>query len=323
VFTVVDSTMVDSGEYARVTIYMDYLTDELFPGSGQFGFYEDKYFKILVNGVAATNAEAYMARDKTNAMGGAWFLCANWEDATNRYMEAITLAGTGYFDDFVVTGDGAEPVFGGGAVTITTSIDPSDGHGGTIDPVGPVVLPNGGTTNFDINAAAYWYIASATTNGSSLGIFGASNTNLTLAGVTEDIILSVDFDAVTVSNTPLWWLVQNGGDTNNPTNDSDGDGVPDNLEWPAMTDPNNPSSLFALVVWKADGSNFVQWVSDAIDPDLADVDFIIEKSTNLIQGYIGYSNYPRPTVPTTNLWWEAAMDSVSEFYRLFAPTNSP
>ena len=319
-FTVVTNAIINTSDWVRVTVYMDYLTDT------KFGSPEERYFKVLLDGDEYTSPMAYVGLEKSTGLGGSWFLCANKYAASN-YLSAVALSGTGFFDDFVVTGDGAEPLFGAGAVTITTSISPTDGHGGTISPVGPVSLPAGGTTNFNIDAAAYWYIASVQTNGGSMGISGASNTNISLASVTADIALAADFDPIMVQGIPAWWLAANGVPTNNPTGtDSDGDGVWDADEWPAMTDPFNPTSVFAVVVGQLSGTNYVQWISDAIDPDLAGIDFLIEKSTNLTEGYFAASpdSHPRPTVAGTNTWWEDAPAlTVPEFFRIIAPTNAP
>mgnify|MGYP006291183913 CR=1 FL=1 len=309
-FTVVTNVTANTAGWSRITVTMDYLSDQflgLFP--------EEKYYKVQIDSVDAVSGEAFQTPElDTNAMNGSWFLCPNRgaADNTNFFFSSVHLSGTGMFDDFVVSDQ--QPFFGAGAVQISTLITPSDGRGGTVTPMGPILLPSGGTTNFEFVTSNYWSLASVSTNDSLLA---GPPANVTLSNVTENITLEAVFAANTVSNVPIWWLVQNGGDTNNPTNDSDGDTVPDDVEWAGSTDAGNSNSYFAVMtIGNTDGTNYIEWITDAIDPALGP--YKIEKSTNLVDGWFDASPATHPREMGTNTWWEdaPALTNMPEFFRI-------
>ncbi len=108
---------VASGNWARVTVMFDFMTDQA----------PDKHFAISINGSEPiSNALAYstfyMGEDLPVA-GGIWFYNADSCDGGgNWYVSSVALEGIGMIDDFVVTD--VEPPEGGGGETVTAQGTP-------------------------------------------------------------------------------------------------------------------------------------------------------------------------------------------------------
>jgi hypothetical protein len=114
-WTILDYPPVASGQWVRVTLTMDYLTDvwlESFPPDWPPDRI-DQYFRIAVDGGdPVSDALAYQERDPTSGGNGTWFLCAHTPHAEgfgSTNLSGICLLGPGKIDDLVVNTNAASP----------------------------------------------------------------------------------------------------------------------------------------------------------------------------------------------------------------------
>ena len=103
------------------------------------------------------------------------------------------------------------------------------------------------------------------------------------------------------------------------------DGATNFEEWVAGTDPNDPDSVFHVVVEAfQDGSNCIMWVHSDVDSVFSNA-FIVYRSTNLVDAMawnVVASNLAR-NPSGTNTWYDASPPAVPAFYRPGLPTNAP
>jgi len=133
-------------------------------------------FQVKIDGAIVTNANAYVAADKTAYAGdvaptttnaiGTWFRAAtDLNNFTKKYLNAVAFQGTGYIDDLQVITSG-DPL-GVNTWSITQVI----GLNGTADnTASPITINAGSSTTITYSASTYGYLIQAlTTNGTSVG----------------------------------------------------------------------------------------------------------------------------------------------------------
>lgn len=122
---------------------------------------------------------------------------------------------------------------------------------------------------------------------------------------------------LTTNAVPLAWLAQNG--LTNGANDAlalsdrDGDGLFAWQEFYAGTDPNNASSVFAVVDFGfANGSNYVTWTGGTNGSSRP---FIIESCPRIEPGWrTVVDEVPRSGSGLNTYWWRAT--NSAGFYRV-------
>ncbi len=130
--------------------------------------------------------------------------------------------------------------------------------------------------------------------------------------------LRANFWAEVATNAvPLAWLAQQGL-TNGPgdalaMSDDDGDGLFAWQEFYAGTDPNNPSSVFAVVDFGFEnGSNFVAWTGGTNGSSRP---FIIESCPRVEQGWQTVADAVSRSGSGLNIYWWPATNAAG-FYRV-------
>ncbi len=309
VWTEINEITIATDAWVRVSINMDY--DSNYDTDGASLFYQ-----VKVDGVLITNANA-VGNPYTGGYGetGSYFVMATHDSVRN--MNAISLHGTGFFDDFVVSTNA--PVISMSYI-IASSIDPSDASGGTMSPLGDVVVADGGSTSFTATAESYWLIEKVVIshNGvTTTNLSPASPFTTNLVNVTENGSIAATFVAETTNGVPVYWMVQHGIQGQDPNDNPDGDALTTKQEWLASTHPTNASNFEITSTWQADGTNYVEWVCTGVDPALPPID--VMRSTNLTAGFAYYATKAREE--GTNTWSEAA-PSTATFYQI-AATNAP
>jgi len=321
-FTVLTDTTIDSNEWHRLTVNMDYGSA---PGTPQ-----RKGFQIrLDGGPAITNIFAF-TNCFVSAYGtnGSCFLLANmglgYAGRTN--FHAISYSGIGYIDDLVVTN---------GPVAFSTrwwiSAFASPAGGGTVLPSGTFQVDDGITLTITNTPTTYWTNAYVNAD----GMIDTARTEHAFGTISGDHSYTAVFaavqigDASSLSNAPQWWLAANnltnyGGSytwAESVTNDSDNDGYPNWYEHLASTDPTNADSTFKITeTYQLNGTTYVKWISAAIDSYLPP--FGVKRATNLVEGFTGIVGTQARGV--TNIWAETGTPptNVPVFYRIVA-TNAP
>ncbi len=190
-WTELNHSPLTSGEWVRITINLDYLSD-------CFG---DKYFYICVNGSdPITNVLAYDSWYNCvddPLRGGHLFLCAHSGDgAGESQFVGLGTCGYGCLDDLVVS------------TSLTTgalfhTIVAMAGDNGTVTPDGRITLADGEATNVIVNADPGYYIVDVLVDGQSAGIFGpGSNTfNRVFSNVTNSHMISASFASTPIDHT--------------------------------------------------------------------------------------------------------------------------
>lgn len=312
-WTVIPEITIASDTWARVSVNMDY--------DSNFGTHAAGYFfRIKVDGVLATNATAVKDLYPVDAAAGSYFLMGTTDGVTE--MSAISLHGTGLFDDFVVTTNAPD-------ITVSFIIASSvaDGaNGGNINPVGDILVEEGSNQTFVVTNNMYWIISKVVTveNGvTSTNLTPASPFTNTFASVSAGGSIQAFFEAQTTSSVsnidvPVWWMQDQGVGGQDPDSTaSDGDSLTLAQEWIASQDPNATAEFEITATWQAGGTNYVEWVLAGVDPSLPPMGIL--RSTNLTDGFLYHGSQPR--VEGTNTWSEPtpAMDT---YYRISA-TNAP
>ncbi|NQU39673.1 MAG: hypothetical protein HQ523_06950 [Lentisphaerae bacterium] len=300
VYTVLDHPAIEAGSWHRLTVEMDYESANTAFGPG----YYLEFFRVLLDGTAISNALCWDDPGILGTLGGTgtWFVCANPDDAIERDLNATSLSGTGYFDDFVVTNG---PVSYSVSYTIAASVSPA--AAGSIDP-GSSNTTSGANATFTITPAAYWDITNAVQDGVTSAW---SSTSYTWSNVTANGSLVIQMDAQrSVSNVPIWWLAAMNTSTNGD-DDTDSDGRKGWEEWLLQSDPDDSNSVGQVTVTVTNGSNVVSYTADGmVDPELPPLK--LDRSTNLLSGLVEEADIDR-SPSGTKTWVEALTDA---FYRV-------
>jgi len=310
-FTTNLSMSLASNEWVRLTVQMDY--SEL---NGDFV----DMFQVQLNGVAITNDIGWTT-PLAEAQPGSWLYVVNAGTSLGK-LNSVQFSGIGYLDDFVVTN--SQVNFGGGTWTITVEYTPLWAGGSVSSPTGTYSVANNDSFYITNTPAAFWSNAYIVIDGIVQAPVGTSGW-ATVTG--NHTYTNVFAPMMALSNTPHWWLSQNNL-TNAiittfdgaATNDADADGYPNWLEYFTSTDPNDPAKYFKLNQYRIDGTNYVEWFSDNIDPNLPP--FALMRSTNLVtQPFTRIANIARVS---TNTWMETgAPAGVPVFYRVAATNSTP
>jgi hypothetical protein len=312
-WSVIESPEVPSNSWVRMSIGMDYADKE--------GAY--KYFQVMIDGQFAASTNAIKAPLSDYSGGGTYFAMASGSPALPAQMNSISLSGTGKFDDFaIVTNKPSIAIIHTIVATVMAGT-----NGGTITPEGDVMVDDGTNQTFVIATVdSFWTIekviidnnGTTTTNSAPL----ASPYTNTLTAVAASGSIDAYFTAVTTNgisgiSVPLWWLDDAGLAGADPDADPDSDGLTTAQEHLASTHPNDGMSNFRITrTWQENGTNYVQWESQLIDPSLPD--FVVESAAAMSNTFTEAGTMPRSS---TNTWMETA-PAAETFYRLEA-TDTP
>jgi len=304
---------IGADDWIRLTIVVN-MNDNSDGGGGLW-----RYFQVLLNGVAVSNAVGYAAPDGLVA-GGTWFasraLYTRTDPITN-----IVVKGTGFIDDLVVTNSLVVAAATKWTITATANTN------GTIDPAGSVEVNEGTDKTFTITANTNYVVGDVVIveNGATNTLNGVGSYTFTNV-VTNASIEASFIEHLSGNDPPASWLTDTGVGVGDLDNDLRGDGMTPRQAWLASTDPTNTTFSFEVTdVWNANGSNYIEWISVFVDTNLPP--FGIWGRTNLMDTtYDLLDTYPRtegatPDTPVTNVWSESA-PAYPVFYRVVA-TNAP
>ncbi len=185
-FSVITNSSITNGQYTRITIKMDYLSDEV------FGTIDHTYYQLYIDGNLMTNSAAYQSPNDASGKPGTWFMTAN-DAVAKRYLTGLGFSGNGVFDDMIVsTNDTMGPP--PDSYTIFTEVnDPAQGD---IDPDSDTVFEGNDSDEFAITASNGYYVAQLLTN--SVQVFtnsdaSVTSTNYTWPSVMADGTITVNF----------------------------------------------------------------------------------------------------------------------------------
>ncbi len=185
-FTVITNSSITNGQYTRITIKLDYLSDEA------FGTIDHTYYQLYIDGNLMTNSAAYQSPSDTSGKPGTWFMTAN-DAVAKKYLTGLELSGNGVFDDMIVsTNDTMGPT--PDSYTIFTEVN--DPARGDISPDSDTVFEGNDSDDFAITASNGYYVAQLLTN--SVQVFTNSDvtvtsTNYTWPSVMADGTITVNF----------------------------------------------------------------------------------------------------------------------------------
>jgi hypothetical protein len=257
IWTDLPDTNISSNQFARLTVQGSY-TREI---NNCFKF------RLWLNGTALTNPATWYYTASTN----------------NNYLNRVTASGIFHMDDLAV--QIVDPLNPGGWQTIQTFVVGR----GTITPVGPVLVPLNGTTNFVMMPSNWYHVVSVIVdNTNNLGAV----TNYTFSNVVAGHTIAANFGAdMAASNTPKWWLAQfyatNDAALNaGATNDTDTDGAYGWQEYIAGTTPTDSGSVFRVVITKTNGQIVVTCPTTLAGPDYDGQAryYSIENASNIVVG---------------------------------------
>ena len=159
--TVTDIT-VDADAWHRLTI-------ELAQGDGDN---VQQAFRVLIDGVAVTNAAAYQDDWSTRINAelppnnGPWFVSAACLGTLKTDVASLQFKGTGYIDDLVVTATAPSFEMGAEPFEVTQTI----GAGGSSsDATSPISVEANTSTSLTYTANEFYRIATLTTNAQAIG----------------------------------------------------------------------------------------------------------------------------------------------------------
>ncbi len=194
-FSEISSTSITNGQYSRITIVMDYLSDAIIPGT----LINHAYYKVYIDDDPVTNTAAYQSPSASSGMTGTWFMCAN-DGVATKYITEMTFSGNGVFDDMVVTTN--DPYSGPPPVTYTISTEMNDPARGNISPASDTVTEGSDSTDFSITASNGYYVAQLLTN--SVQVFTNSNTSLTSTNYTWPTVMADGTVTVNFATSPTY-----------------------------------------------------------------------------------------------------------------------
>lgn len=302
-FTVIPDVTLDSNTWARITI-----TQSNIMGTA--------VSQIQIDGTPITNAAAYTPAP---AYGGSWFANADYNANDGLKLSSVSISGTGFLDDFVVTYD--DP-FGITTWLITASINNS--LGGSVSPSGSFSVNDGSSTTITVNVSNFWDHVTDVD-----GTNQDTRTIVTFANVTAPHTVTVAVTEQTTTSVagvdvPRWWLNDYAGDPDVPDGNPDSDIMSNWEEWLASTDPNDSNSVFEIVEhYVTGGTGHVVWVSKSIDPSLPP--FAVLRSTNLTDTGGGWTVVDDSVsrgagAGGTNLWMDTSPPAAAApvYYRVSA-----
>ncbi len=327
VWSVIDAPefMIDADEWVRISMNMDYSSPD----------FVSCYFRLLLNGTPVTHTNAHFnpAGDDYHAEGaaddgqlGSWFAMLKSDAAQ---INAISIRGTGMFDDMVV--NDTEPAVSNifyYSITAGTTIDGSGtikAPGNDIIGTGYVKVTPGEDQAFTwTNALGFKFSSVTIGEGGITNMYSSEEyaSGYTFTNVQADGSVKINFESLQeIPGTPglRQWLINTGlglGFEMTPAS------------WEAYiasTDPTNSTFQFEVTsVWRANGSNYVQWKSIYVDTNLPP--FGIEAATNLGAPtvYTRVGSYPRVAGTgaqiITNKWSQSA-PAYPVYYRVVATNN--
>jgi hypothetical protein len=314
-WTVLPDTSVSTGQWLRLTLEMDFETQDPTYGA--------RYYRLHLDGGVLTNEAAYTTNDGTGVAGGAWFAMA----ALPEYrVTRLEFKGAMMMDDLRLVD--VNPLDADSYWRIIASA----GLNGSITPSGEVHVPKGDSRSFTITAASHYHIASICTN--SEHVSGSPGTNnsfdstvFTWTNVAADGTIDATFrENIWKEDTPETWLAQYYEGTNDydaaSDSDTDGDGFSAWEEYIAGCCPTNENSRFEITeIGRDGGAIYVKWVSDHVSTGLPP--FGVKRKTDILSDDWALidGNVERAK---TNIWWETSPlpPGVPAFYRIVA-TNAP
>lgn len=306
-------TPVQSGKWVRLTIAVSYDTSE-----------GEALFKPLLNGVEFSNPNGFSTNDISATTTGPWFPVAS---PGIYQIKQVVLQGSGKLDDMVITDSPVSVDLAG--VTIVSVIQAGKG---IISPAGTIdfsTVPV--STNYQITASNYWYIAnvytgamSGTSSGAVVAAQGTNDFSLAMSNIGADSFVYVYFAPTLVGTyqTPSEWLSRYGVPTGTDTNDSDNDGMSDGQEYTAGTRPNNSNSLVKILSETiANGTNTIQWLGANATDGNGRV-YTMRASTNLLDSTWPTAASLTLTSGTTNTTTISLPAGSPVFYRINVTNNA-
>ena len=197
-----------------------------------------------------------------------------------------------------------------GLHNINRELVASKSGGGSISPLGYLLLTMGDSTNFVMEADPYYHIGDILTNGASLNPADITYTNFIWKDInfigtgTVHVVFAKD---LATNGVPEVWLVAHRL-TNNTfdaeaMDDQDGDNVETWKEFVAGTDPTNATSFFTISEMTSFGTNYTEHVF-AWSNELTGEEMILTQYLSHVDGYV--------------IEWPSAADRE---YRLYSATN--
>jgi len=254
-WTEVDTVTVGTSQWCRLTVEMNYQSVDFRAPGGPV-----KFYRVSVDGVTLTNAQARTHPGPFGAEGGAWFPMAN---STIPKFTGILFGGTGFIDDLVVTPHA--PVFSRSWCIEATCLS----GGGSIAPAGSLQVAEGSNQTFVITPGPYFSVSDVLVDGVSVGAVSS----YTLTNVVTNHVISVSFAALDADHDgmPDAWEAQYGLNPTDPSDadmDPDADGFTNFEEYKAGTDPmdssDSPLPIFSIIdITTAYGRPQFSWRSDA------------------------------------------------------------
>jgi len=315
-------TPVVSGEWVRVTIKTDYLTDVMYDGG------VNKYFQIQINGgPAITNARAHTTvppefdeETFTIVTNGTWFLAyGGGYGGGPTQLNALVMMGKGEIDDLLVS-DAATT-----AETVWT-IAASAGTNGAIFHNGTVTVPDGWDIPFAVTADPEFMIGEVTVDGSPISVPSrATELVYWFSNVTADATISATFVTTNLSpgvytpnGTAITWLESFDLGPEDDDQDGDGDGALTWEEYVAGTDPTSSASVFRVLDIEFFGaSNVVSWYGT--DDSGVTNAFSMWRNTNglisPVWDLVASNNIAPRAADGTNTWVDTTPPTGPTFYR--------
>lgn len=258
-------------EWNRFTVTLDFVHGDDAPT-------ERKYFKVQINGVDLSCAQAYSAPGRVGAFdGGAWFFTA--DQAGPDSIQSLAFEGIGGLDDLVATA--RAPLFTTTQVFYVTS----DLSGpGAMTPAVEVPVIGGSATQVVYQAAPWHEISSFLQNGMNIpDAAGSQVYTAVVSNVRADITHQVQFSEILAAadgKTPAGWYGPLGADGSMV--DEDGDGLTLNEEYWLNSNPAISNSFTVVRIRYGAGNQMpvVGWESEGLPYGR----IVPEMSTNLVQG---------------------------------------
>lgn len=310
-----DCDALETGEWARVTLEFDFQTSE-----PSFTF-----FRIALNGNFFTNSLALDIPHATDGIfGGEWFVGVN-RTTTPRRLDAVSFSGTGYLDDYRVSGDAMPPYLVEAWVNDTRGGRFVSLEGETL-PRYIYVLP-GESTNFALITYPHWTLDTILTNGAEwVGFDPVSNYFAYSSPSTNYAEFLANMTHVAAGpSIPHWWFAHYWPDSNTAdfaqiaTSVYNSVGMPVWQEFLAGTDPTDSNSVFEISEFFPIGDSWrVRFQCDFVNPDLPP--YLVQRSTNLLDGIWETAGTITRQVGTRTFTDHNAPTNVPNvFYRIAAP----